>query len=381
MTSAKSERSVVVVQLSGGNDALNTVVPYSSDLYYDWRQDVRIEQDQVLKLDDELGFNPSMAPIKKLWDEGKVAVLNGIGYPNPNRSHFRSLDIWHTAESEGIGGSGWLGRTLRELDPAAENVLTGVNFGRGLPRALSCKGVPVASVGDLETYGLFPDVKEENARELALKAFSQIYGSAMAHDTVSQFIGQTGADALKGADTLRMASKKYSSTVEYADTPIAQSMKSIAQVITADFGTRVFYAQHGSFDTHAAELETHAKLWSDTSNALGDFMEDMKEHDLENEVLVLVFSEFGRRIQDNSAGTDHGSGGVSLVLGGSVNGGLYGQYPSLKEKDHLEGDLHFNTDFRSIYSTIADRWLGVDPESVANGLYEQIDFISKSNGR
>jgi len=306
MTSAKSERSVVVVQLSGGNDALNTVVPYSSDLYYDWRQDVRIEQDQVLKLDDELGFNPSMAPIKKLWDEGKVAVLNGIGYPNPNRSHFRSLDIWHTAESEGIGGSGWLGRTLRELDPAAENVLTGVNFGRGLPRALSCKGVPVASVGDLETYGLFPDVKEENARELALKAFSQIYGSAMAHDTVSQFIGQTGADALKGADTLRMASKKYSSTVEYADTPIAQSMKSIAQVITADFGTRVFYAQHGSFDTHAAELETHAKLWSDTSNALGDFMEDMKEHDLENEVLVLVFSEFGRRIEKDEGKGEQG---------------------------------------------------------------------------
>ena len=380
MTTAKSDRSLVVVQLSGGNDALNTVVPYNNGLYYDWRPDVRIEQDQVLKLDDQLGFNPSMGPVKELWDEGKVAIVNGVGYPSPNRSHFRSLDIWHTAESEGIGDSGWLGRTIRDLDPKAENVLTGVNFGRGLPRALSCKGVPVASVGDLETYGLLPDIREQSARELALKTFSQIYGGAMAHDAVSQFIGQTGIDALRGADILRTAPEKYSSGVEYADTPIAQSMKSIAQVITADLGTRIYYAQHGSFDTHAAELDAHAKLWTDTSAALGDFMDDLKEHDAEDDVLVLVFSEFGRRIQDNSAGTDHGSGGVSFVIGGSVNGGLYGEYPSLEEKDHLEGDLHFNTDFRSIYSTIADRWLGVDPDPVANGHYEQLDFISRSNG-
>ena len=380
MTSAKSTRSLVVLQLSGGNDALNTVVPYGNGLYYDWRPEVRIEQDQVLRLDDQLGFNPSMALIKELWDEGKVAVINGVGYPSPNRSHFRSMDIWHTAESDGIGDSGWLGRTIRELDPKAENALTGVNFGRGLPRALSCKGVPVASVGDLETYGLLPDIKEQNARNLALKAFSQIYGGAMAHDAIAQFIGQTGINALRGADILRAAPRKYSSSVEYADSPIAQSMKSIAQVMTADLGTRIYYAQNGSFDTHAAELETHAKLWTDTSNALGDFMDDMKEHDMEDDVLVLVFSEFGRRIRDNSAGTDHGSGGVSLAIGGSVNGGLYGEYPSLDERDHLEGDLHFNTDFRSIYSTIAGRWLGVDPESVSNGQYDHLDFIPRSSG-
>ena len=380
MTSAKSDRSLVVVQLSGGNDALNTVVPYGDGLYYDWRPDVRIEPDQVLHLDDKFGFNPSMEPVKALWDEGKVAVLNGVGYPSPNRSHFRSMDIWHTAESEGIGDSGWLGRTIKELEPKSENVLAGVNFGRGLPRALSCKGVPVASVGDLETYGLLPDIREQSAREYALEAFSYIYGSAMAHDEVSQFIGQTGLDALRGADILRSAPGKYSSSVEYADTPIAQSMKNIAQVLTADLGTRVYYAQHGSFDTHAGQVDSHAKLWTDTSNALGDFMDDIKEHDLEDEVLVLVFSEFGRRIQDNTAGTDHGSGGVSFVIGTPVKGGFYGEYPSLKEEDHLEGDLHFNTDFRSIYSTIAERWLGVDPELAANGRYEQIDFIASSNG-
>lgn len=377
MTSANPGRSLVVVQLNGGNDALNTVVPYTNDLYYDWRRDVRIEQEEVLKLDDELGFNPSMGPIKSLWDKGNVAVINGVGYPNPNRSHFRSMDIWHTAEPDGIGVSGWLGRIIRDLDPKAENVLTGVNFGRGLPRALSCKGVPVASVGDLDTYGLLPNIQDERAREMALAAFSQIYGSAMGQDAISQFIGQTGTDALQGADFLRTAPQKYSSNVEYADTPIAQSMKSIAQVLTADLGTRICYAQYGSFDTHADQLGTHSKLWTETANALGDFIDDINEQGLADDVLVLVFSEFGRRIQDNSAGTDHGSGGVSFLIGGSVTGGLYGEYPSLREKDLLEGDLQFNTDFRNIYATIADRWLSLDDVPIANGTFEQIDFISK----
>ncbi len=375
MVTNKRMKSLVIVQLAGGNDAMNTIVPYGDGLYYDWRKDVRIEQDQVLKINDYLGFNPALSSIKDLWDQNKVAVINGVGYPEPNRSHFRSVDIWNTAESVGIGNSGWLGRAIREIDPNAENPITGVNFGRGLPRALSCKGVPVASVGDLENYGLLPDIEGEQSRELALTAFSQIYGSAMAHDTVSQFIGETGIQALKGADILRTAPQKYSSSIEYGNDPIGQSMRNIAQVLTADIGTRVFYTSHGSFDTHAAEMETHTKLWTETSNAIGDFMEDMKEHGLEDDVLVLLWSEFGRRIRDNSAGTDHGSGGVSLIVGGEVNGGLYGDYPSLKEKDHLQGDLQFNNDFRSIYSTIAERWLGVDSDIVSNGQFEQHSFI------
>ncbi|MEC8891598.1 MAG: DUF1501 domain-containing protein [Chloroflexota bacterium] len=376
MVTEKKPRSLVVLQLSGGNDALNTVIPYGDGLYYDWRKDVRIEQDKVLQIDSYLGFNPALRSIKTLWDQEKVAVINGVGYPDPNRSHFRSIDIWNTCESIGIGDSGWLGRALRELDPKAENPIAGVNFGKGLPRALSCKGVPVASVSDLENYGLFPDIRGQKSRDLALSAFSQIYGSAMAHDNVSQFIGQTGIDALKGADILRTAPGKYSSGIEYANNPIAQSMKSIAQVLTADIGTRVFYTQHGSFVTHAAELETHTRLWTETSDAIGDFMEDMKEHNLQDDVLLLVWSEFGRRIRDNSAGTDHGSGGVAFAIGGDVKGGLYGAYPSLKESDHLEGDLHFNNDFRSIYSTIAERWLDVDPDAVSNGSYEQHEFIA-----
>ena len=370
------EKTVVILELAGGNDALHTVIPYSDGQYYDNRPFVNIPQDQVLKLDDKLGFNPALAPIKYLWDEGKVALINGIGYPNPNRSHFRSMDVWYTAESEQIGEDGWLGRAIRELDPQAENVLTGVNFGRGLPRALYAKGVPVASVGNLETYGLFPDIKEEAARNLVLEAFTQMYGG-IGRGVISNFISQTGRDAIKGADILRVAPQRYSSSVEYADNPIAEKMKSIAQVMTAGLGTRVYYTQHGSFDTHASELTTHAKLWQDVSGAVGDFMDDMKEHDMDKDVVVLLFSEFGRRIKDNGAGTDHGSGGVAFVIGGDVNGGMYGEFPSLDEDKQLGGDLHFSNDFRSTYSTIAERWLGIDPVVATNGQYEQFDFISK----
>ena len=376
MTTTKSDRSLVVIQLSGGNDYLNTVVPYGNGLYYDFRPTVNISQGEVLPLNGEVGLNPSMAPMKRLYDEGKVAVINGIGYPKPNRSHFRSMDVWHTAEPDKIGSSGWLGETIRALDPNGDNVLTGVNFGRGLPRALSAKNVPVASVGNLETYGLFSDIEDEAARNMALSAFSQMYGGTEGKDAVAQFLSQTGSDALKGADILRTAPAKYSSDVEYSDHPLSQSLRNITQVMSAGLGTRIYYAQHGSFDTHSGELESHATLWGDTSTAIGDFMDDLREHDLEDDTAVLVFSEFGRRIADNGSGTDHGSGGVAFVVGGAVKGGQYGEFPSLREKDHLEGDMHFTNDFRSTYSTILDRWLGVEPEEIVNGRFEQLDFFA-----
>jgi len=376
MASNHKERLLVVIQLSGGNDALNTVIPYADGLYYDFRPAVHVEPDNVLPLNEKFGLHPSMGPIKRLWDEGKVAIINGIGYPDPNRSHFRSMDIWHTAEPDKVGAEGWLGRAIRDLDPQQQNVLTGVNFGRGLPRSLGCTGVPVASVGDLASYGLFPDVEDERFREYALKAFSRMYGSAEGGDVVMQHLGQTGNNALKGADILRTAPGKYSSNVEYAANPIAQSLKSVAQVIFAGLGTQIYYAQHGSFDTHSAELSYHAHLWRDVSGAVGDFYDDLKEHGSENDVIIFMFSEFGRRIKDNGAGTDHGSGGVAFVIGGAVNGGMYGEYPSLKDENQLEGDLRANNDFRSTYGTILERWLGVEAPPILSGHFEQFEFIS-----
>ena len=368
------KKALVVVQLSGGNDTLNTVVPFNNGLYHDFRQKVRLDTTKVHPISDDLAFNPSMGPVKRLWDEGNVAVINGIGYPNPNRSHFRSMDIWHTAMPDDIGRDGWLGLATRELDPTGDNVLTAVNFGRGLPRALSVRGVPVASVGNLETYGLFPDVQDEVMRKYALEAFSQMYGG-QGKDNVMEFLGQTGRDALKGADILRTAPAQYESTVEYAANPIAQSLKSVAQVLFADLGTRIFYTQHGSFDTHSGEIVSHAKLWDEVAGGIGDFYDDLREHGRENDVAILVFSEFGRRIKDNGSGTDHGSGGTAFVIGGEVNGGLYGDYPSIESHMQLEGDLHFNNDFRMTYATLLDRWFKIDSEPIVNGQFEHFDFI------
>ena len=375
MTTNKHEKGLIVIQLSGGNDYLNTVVPYGDGRYYDSRPKVHIPQDKVIPLNDQLGFNPSMGPMKNLWDEGKVAVINGIGYENPNRSHFRSMDIWHTAEPDAIGTEGWLGRAVREMDPQGENVLTAVNFGRGLPRALGCPGVSVASVGDLETYGLFPDIEDEELRMFTLEAFARMYGNVAGRDPVMSLLSKTGQDAYVGADILRTAPEQYSSSVEYRSDSLSQNVKSIAQVFLANLGTKVYYTQHGSFDTHSGELPTHAQLWDDVAGAVGSLMDDLKEHGREDDAAVLIFSEFGRRIRDNGTGSDHGSGGVAFLIGGSVNGGLYGEYPSLAEAEQLNGDLRSNNDFRSTYSEILDKWFGLDPDPIVNGQFEQLDLL------
>ena len=371
------KKNLVVIQLTGGNDTLNTVIPYNDGLYYDNRRTVAYKPESVLPISDELAFNPKMGSMKRLWDDGKMALINGIGYPSPNRSHFRSMDIWHTAEPDDIGKEGWLGRTARILGPNAENVLTAVNFGRGLPRALGVKGVPVASVGNLETYGLFPDLQDDMMRKIALDAFAKMYGGARGQDAVMDFLGQTGNDALKGADILRTAPGLYSSNVEYAANPIADSLKSVAQVMFANLGTRIYYTNQAGYDTHCGEMATHAQLWDHLSGAVGDFWDDLVEHDRQDDTLIFIFSEFGRRIKDNGSGTDHGSGGSAFLVGGQVIGGMYGEYPSLEPEKQLEGDLQFNNDFRRTYATILDRWLHVGSEDIINGSFEPHEIIAR----
>ena len=374
MTPNVNNRSVVVIQLSGGNDYMNTVVPYNEGLYYDYRPLVRVEPEDVIELDDEVGLNPNLPDVKALWDQGNVAIINGIGYANPSRSHFRAMDIWHTAEPDKVGHEGWVGRAIRDIDPKAENVLTGINIGRGLPRAMACKGVPVASVGNLETYGLFPDKVDEWDRRYALECFAKMYGPR-GRDAVIDTLGQTGSNALKGADILRTAPEKYSSIIEYGSTDIAQSLRAVAQVMFADLGTRIYYTQHGNFDSHAGQVPVQTKLLKELSPALRDFTDDLKEHGREGDVVILAFSEFGRRVRDNGSGTDHGWAGGAFVIGEPVKGGTYGEYPSLKEEDLVEGDLRFNNDFRSTYSTVLERWLGLDAVPIVNGRFEHLDFL------
>ena len=376
MTSQR-DPALVVIQLSGGNDALNTVVPYTNGIYQDSRKAIRLEEHEVHDINGKLGLHPSMGPIKNLYDQGNVAIVNGIGYPKPNRSHFRSMDIWHTAESVDVAPDGWLGRTIREIDPEHQNVVAGVNFGRGLPRALHCKGVPVASVGNLETYGLMPDIDDTETRDLALNIFTRMYGPREGRDAILEAIGDTGMSAYLGADILRAAPEQYRSSIEYGDNMIAQQMRDIAQVLLADVGTRIFYTQHGSYDTHSGELLNHATLWDELSNAVGDFFADLEEHGRGDDAVVMVFSEFGRRIDDNGSGTDHGSGGVAFVMGNPVKGGLYGEYPSLEPIDQVEGDMAYNNDFRGLYATLLDDWMGVDPNPILGGNYEQFDMIAR----
>ena len=377
MTSTKKDPVLVVLQLSGGNDALNTIIPYSDPLYLDNRPNVRIDLDKVLPINDQVAFNPAMGPVKRLYDEGKVAVIQGIGYPAPSRSHFRSMDIWHTCEPVIVGEEGWLGRTIRDLDPHKENVLTGVNFGRGLPRSLVAPGVPVASVGNLETYGVLTGIEVEEQRAKALDVFARVYAPMLGKGPVLDYLAQTGLDALKGADILSTAPESYSSTVEYGGDDVAQYMRNIAQTHLANLGTRVLYATapYNSFDTHAGELANHTRLWTETSNAIADFYDDLKEHNGSDNVVLLVFTEFGRRVHDNGSGTDHGAGGVAFVVGDAVKGGLYGEYPSLEDNKLVEGDLAFNNDFRGLYSTLLEKWMGLDAKPIVNGSFEQFDFI------
>ncbi len=377
MTATKKDPVLVVLQLSGGNDALNTVVPHGDPLYYDNRPSVRVPEGQALDLNGYVGLNPNMGTMKRLYDDGKLAVIQGVGYPNPNRSHFRSMDIWHTCEPDKQGTEGWLGRATREIDPHKENVLTAVNFGRGLPRALAAPGVPVASVGNLATYGVLTGIEEEDQRTDALDIFSKIYSPTIGRSSVVDYLSQTGMDALKGADILSTAPEMYTSTVEYGGNVVAQYMKNIAQVHLAGFGTRILYttAPYNSFDTHAGELAAHAKLWTDTSNAIADFYDDLKEHDASDNVVVLVFTEFGRRVHDNGSGTDHGSGGMAFVVGDAVNGGMYGEYPSLEDDKLLEGDLHFSTDFRSIYTDLLEGFMGLDAQPLVNGTFEKFNLV------
>ena len=377
MTSNKKDPVLVVLQMSGAYDALNTVIPYNDPHYADYRAELKVEPEQVLAIDDKVGFHPAMAPIKDLYDQGKVAVIQGIGYPNPIRSHFRSMDIWHTAEPAKMATEGWLGRAIEELDPQKENVLTAVNFGRGLPRALAMPGVSVASVGSLETYGVLTGIDGEDQRSQALDIFARMYSPMVGSGVANEYLSQTGLDALKGADILSTAPQVYSSPVEYNGDQFSQWVKNIAQVHLADFGTRILYTglNPGAFDTHANQSTAFPKLWSDVSNAVSDFYQDLKEHNANEEVVILMFTEFGRRVQENGSGTDHGSGSVAFVMGDAVKGGLYGEYPSL-ERDKLdEGDLQWNNDFRSTYATLLDRWMGLDAQEILKGPFEQFDFI------
>jgi uncharacterized protein (DUF1501 family) len=378
MTATKKDPVVVILQLTGANDYLNTIIPYTNGEYYDNRPKVHIPQDAVLPIDDELAFNPNMAPLKKMYDDGNVAIIHGIGFENSPRSHFRAMDIWHTCEPDVVGTEGWVAKLVRDLDPMGENVLKCVNFGQGLPRALALRGVPITSVSNLESYGVMssvPGMTSEQDRARLLDRFARMYAPAIGTGATMDYLGQTGRDALKGADILKAAPEQYTSTIEYADNGIAKYLRDVARVHTANLGTQIFYTAHGPFDTHFNQPPMHARLWTEVSGAISDFFDDLREHDAADNLVMMIFTEFGRRVRDNGTGTDHGAGGGAFIIGDNVKGGMYGTYPSLKPEDLNQGDLDPNYDFRGFYSSVIDQWLGLDPVPIVGGQFEQIQFV------
>ena len=373
MTTVSAPPVLVVVQLSGGNDFMNTVVPITDGIYHDSRPTLGVKEKDALPLNDQLAWNPVAAPLKELYDQGNVAIIQGIGYENHNRSHFRGMDIWHTCEPDKIVTEGWLGKTIRELDPSGDNVVTGISFGKGLPRAMVSPGVPVTSVSDLDSFGVMSTITADQQREEALGVFKRMYTPAVGSGIVADYLSHTGTNALASAQILGSVPGKYSSTVEYASNSIAKSLRDVARVHTAGIGTRVFYTQHGGYDTHATQLAVHPKLLTELTTAIMDFFQDLRDHNASEEVVMLVFSEFGRRIKDNGSGTDHGSGGGAFIFGKNVKGGLYSEYPSLDPSDWEHGeDLKHTIDFRGIYATMLEQWLQVDARPIVKGDFEQI---------
>ncbi len=372
---AKKDPVLVVLQLTGGNDYLNTVIPYANPLYRDNRPAIGIAEDRIIHVDDQIGFHPNMGPIKSMYDEGDVAIIHGVGYANSPRSHFRSMDIWHTCEPETLGTEGWLGRATREIDPNKDNVVTTVSFGPSLFRALALPGVPVACVDDLDTYGFLPGISEQQQRAKILDRFSRLYSPAIGTGPTMDYLGQTGLDSLAGADILKAAPQGYSSNVEYADSTIGKKLRGIAQIHMADLGTRIFYCDHGGFDTHSNQMGAHDNLWKDVSQAVADFFDDLREHNASDNVIMLMFSEFGRRTHDNGSGSDHGAAGAAFMFGDAIKGGQYSEYPSLKPEDLQQGDPVPNTDFRGLYSNILEDWLKLDAKPIVNGSFEKPAFL------
>jgi uncharacterized protein (DUF1501 family) len=373
---AANDPCVVVLQLTGGNDYINTMIPYNNPLYRDNRPAVGIADADMIHIDKDYAIPSYMAPMKKFWDDKKLAVLHGVGFQNSPRSHFRAMDIWHTCEPEKVGTEGWLGRVAREFDPNKENVVQVVSMGPSLPRSLVAPGVPVACVaGPLERYGFLPQV-QGNERAHVLDRFAKMYSPAIGSGPVMDYLSETAIDSLKGEDIIKVVPGQYSSTVQYPNSPIARKLKGIAQVHIGEIGSRIFYCDHSTFDTHAGQNPGHGNLWKAVTEGVEAFFADLREHNKADNVIMLMFSEFGRRVHDNGSGTDHGAGGVAFVLGEKVKGGHYGEMPSMKAGDLVQGDLNPNMDFRSVYSTILDKWLGLNPAPIVNGTFEKPAFLN-----
>ncbi len=382
---AADGRILLVVQLSGGNDGLNTVVPFTNDDYYKARPKLAVRPSEVLKLNDHFGFCPEFARLKPIFDEGKMAIVEGVGYPNPNRSHFRSMEIWHTAsDSDKNEQHGWIGRyfdnACKGCDPTAA-----VNIGKLAPQSFASAAPMGVSIEDPEMYqwineGGGTPAAMQTAKEF-FKQMSQKSSAAAPAKMDSlvppaslDYLQRTAMNAQLSSDTIRAVVKKYHSTVDYPDTAIGASLKLVAQLIAGKLPTRIFYVTQGGYDTHSNQLTDQKRLLTDLAAAMSAFYRDIQQQGNEDRLLTFSFSEFGRRVAENaSGGTDHGVANQIYVFGSKIKAGFHGAPPSLTSLD--QGDLKHHTDFRSVYATVIEKWLGAKSQPILGRAYPLLDFV------
>jgi uncharacterized protein (DUF1501 family) len=369
-----AERVLVILQLEGGNDGLNTVVPFAADEYYKARPGIGISREAVLRLNDSLGLHPQLTGFKELYDEGMLAILQGIGYPQQDRSHFRSLDIWQSASLDPAAPDrGWIGRALdlRAEKASADAPALAIGLQR-LPLALNAANVNVPTIASIDGFRLNTGGNDDGAKKRC-DLMHRLAEPSTEQSGELLFLQRAATSAYDTAERIGQLAKNYRPATNYPGTQLANQLKLIAQMISGELGTRIFFVSLGGFDTHSQQPGAHQALLAELAAAVRAFYADLKGHGLHERVVLATYSEFGRRVKENgSLGTDHGAASQMFVIS-SGKGGVYGAHPSLTDLD--DGDLKFHTDFRAVYATLLEKWLGFAAEPVLGARFEMMNFV------
>ncbi len=372
---ANNGKILVLVQLAGGNDGLNTVVPMGDATYKSVRKQLAIPDEQLLPLSDGLGLNPNLTGLKGLWDNGKLAVVRGVGYPNQNYSHFKSMAIWEAGDPDLKLSDGWLGRTLEQLESSSHDPFLGFNIGTSTPPELRTDAVAVPSIRDVADYDFKVAGTPTGGTDPRSATLMKLYEQYPANSPYGVLLETTVESAISSSRQIKEAAKTYKPAVTYPDTNFAQWLMLLSEAITGNLGMRVGHISLGGFDTHSTQTDDHARLMTELDQGLTAFYQDLAAHGKADDVLVLTWSEFGRRVESNANdGTDHGSASVLFALGNGVQRGLYGDQPSLTQLVD-KGNLSFTTDFRSVYATVIERWLGVSSQPLLGKQWELLNFL------
>jgi uncharacterized protein (DUF1501 family) len=368
---------LVVVQMGGGNDGLNTLVPFAHDEYYRARPHLAVPRESVLRVTDELGFHPGLKPLKALYDDGRLAVIQGAGYPNPNRSHFRSMEIWQTADPAGNGPrTGWLGRLFDSECPVCGPTAGVAMLGAEMPLAMQGTSGRAVVLESPQAFAFHP---LQGAGSAEAEAYRQLLQPVPGEEPMVDFLTHTAMDAVLASDDIRKVAGHLSDSGSYPRDPFGMKLRLVSELISAGSPTRVYYVGLGGFDTHAAQAGRHDRLLEQMAGGLDAFVKDLMQKGLLDRVLVMTFSEFGRRVSENaSAGTDHGAAAPMFLIGGSVAPGAGGPHPSLTDLD--QGDLKYNVDFRSVYATVLEQWLGVSSQQILGDRFPLIDVLKPRAG-